>query len=75
MEQHFAINALHTHGRAHGGRARMGRARAGAGGLADGRTDAKDGDGPPDSETGGPTYTRPDFADPRWSTNMLLGLG
>ena len=39
MEQHFAINALHTHGRAHGGRrARMGRARAGAGGLADGRT-------------------------------------
>ena len=37
MEQHFAINALHTHGRAHGGRrARMGRARAGL--LTDGRT-------------------------------------
>ena len=65
MEQHFAINALHTHGRAHGGRREWdgrGRARAGMGGLADGRTDAKDGDGPPDSETGGPTYTRPDFA-------------
>ena len=40
MEQHFAINALHTHtgARTAAGPEWDGRKRAGAGGLADGRT-------------------------------------
>ena len=59
MEQHFAINALHTHAPARAASAAVGAAEwdedEDADGLTDGRTD-----GPPDSETGGPIYTQPE---------------